>query len=257
MSGEPLLGPEGSDPLVSVIVPVFNAGPVLERAVASVLAQELGDWELLLIDDGSTDTSAAVIETLAARDPRIRGLSQGRNSGAAAARNAGLDAARGRYIAFLDADDVWLPQKLRLQLAYMTAQGAAFSYTGFWRMNGAGQFRVRVPARVDHRTLLRHNVIGCLTAIYDRSVLGAVPMPEFARSHDYALWLDILSRIEFAAGLDEPLALYFRTKGSLTSSRLKSLAGTWEVYRAHQKLSRSASAGKLAGHVFGRYRKRH
>ncbi len=253
--GEILLGPEGTDPLVSVIVPVFNAAPVLERAAASVLAQDLDDWELLLIDDGSTDDSAGVIEQLAARDPRIRGLSQGRNTGAAAARNAGLDAARGRYIAFLDADDAWLPQKLRLQLGFMTAQGAALCYTGFWRMSGAGQVRVRVPARVDHRALLRHNVIGCLTAIYDRSVLGSVPMPEYARSHDYALWLDILSRTDFAAGLDEPLALYFRTQGSLTSSRLKSLAGTWEIYRAHQKLSRRASAGNLAGHVLGRYRK--
>lgn len=256
MSGEILLGPEGRDPLVSVIVPVFNAGAVLERAAASVIAQDMADWELLLIDDGSGDASAQVIEHLAAHDPRIRGLRQGRNTGAAAARNAGLDAARGRYIAFLDADDAWLPQKLRLQLAYMQAQGAALSYTGFWRMTGAGQFRVHVPARVDRTALLRHNVIGCLTAIYDRSALGSVPMPDFARSHDYALWLDILSRCDFAAGLDEPLALYFRSRGSLTSSRLKSLAGTWEIYRVHQKLTRRASAGNLAGHVLGRYRKR-
>ena len=222
-----------SDDAVSVIMPVFNAADVLPRAVASVRAQTWQRWELLLIDDGSSDDSAAVAAGLAAQDPRIRLLRQPRNTGAAAARNAGLRHARGRYIAFLDADDEWLPEKLALQLHFMQAQGAAFSYTGFWRARNGRRHRVRVPAHVTRQELLKGNAIGCLTALYDRAHFGTVPMPELRLRQDYALWLDLLTRTDMAHGLDQPLAIHHRHRESLSASLPRALAANWHLYRRH------------------------
>lgn len=245
----------GTAPLVSVLMPVFNAAAVLERAVASVRAQSLPDWELLIVDDGSADESAAVIAGCAADDARIHTLAQGRNTGAAAARNRALAMARGRYIAFLDADDAWLPEKLDRQVGMMQRQDAALGFSGFWREENGSYARVRVPERVTRGRLLRGNVIGCLTAIYDRARLGDMPMPDLRLSHDYALWLDILGRIDHAAGLDEPLAIHHRSRGSLSASRLRSLQGTWGMYRSHLGLPRTRAAFYLAHHIARRARR--
>ena len=241
-------------PLVSVIMPVYNAAPVLARAVDSVLAQTLDDWELILVDDASTDASRAAIKTVTRRDPRISALFHPHNTGAAAARNTGIAQARGRYIAFMDADDEWLADKLNRQITLMAECNVALGYTGFWRVNGAARRRVRVPATVTRDILLRGNVIGCLTAVYDRDILGTVAMPDLPLSHDYALWLDLLARIDHAVGLDEPMAVYHRSSTSLSGSRFRSLAGTWQVYRQHLGLPRWQAARNLTHHILQRAR---
>lgn len=242
-------------PSVSVLMPVYNAARTLPRAVASLHAQDFADWELILSDDASTDRSWARAQELAGADTRIRAIRAETNGGAARARNAALDAARGRYIAFLDADDAWLPEKLSRQLGAMQSQGAALSYTGYWRVRPDGtRQEVRVPASVDYAGLLRGNIIGCLTAVYDSAALGKVPMPDIRRRQDYGLWLKILKRIPQAHGLPEPLALYHQSAGSLSSSKLSAQVDTWRLYRQIEGLSRTKAAACLAQHLWQRVR---
>jgi len=244
--------PDFVDGLVSVIMPVFNAEETLVRAVASVQAQEYPDWELLLIEDGSSDGSPKLCADLAAADSRLQILRQPHNNGAAAARNAGILLARGRYIAFLDADDEWLPEKLALQLLFMKTCGAPFSYTGFWRQRGEERHQVRVPAWVDRAQLLRGNVIGCLTALYDRNHFGTVEMPALRMRQDFALWLKLLEEGGRAHGLDRPLAVHHVLPHSLSASKGRALRATWQMYRGHLGLSPLRTGWYLSNHLIRR-----
>lgn len=238
--------------VVSVIMPVYNAANTLKRSVRSVQAQDWADWELILIEDGSRDGSAEICASLVASDPRIRLVQQKGNTGAAAARNAGIRIARGRYIAFLDADDEWLPEKLSRQLSFMHARDASFSYTGFWRQRGETRSQVTVPDTVDYPTLLKGNVIGCLTAIYDRAALGTVEMPALRMRQDFALWLELLTRTDYAHGLNEPLATHHALPNSLSARRGRALRATWKLYRTHLGLSPFWASWYLTSHLMRR-----
>ncbi len=240
--------------MVSILTPVYGAKATLARTVASVRAQDFADWEMILSDDASTDGSWDLAEALAAEDPRLRLLRAPVNGGAARARNAALAEARGRYIAFLDADDEWLPDKLSRQLAFMETTGAAFSYTGFYRVKNGVESAVRVPTSVTHATLLKGNVIGCLTAIYDTRALGKVEMPDLRRRQDYGLWLKLLKRVERAHCLPEPLARHHQREGSLSSARLRATLATWQLYRQVEGLSRRQALRSLSHHLWQRLR---
>lgn len=242
-------------PQVSVIMPCLNAARTLKAAISSVQAQTCTEWELLLADDGSGDDSVAVARGMASEDARIRVLSgPERPSGAAAARNRALDAARGRYIAFLDADDLWLPRKLELQLALMQETGCAFVFGAYiLRPIGGRKERVLIPpACVTREDLLRGNKVGCLTAMYDSAVLGKSPMPALSRRHDYALWLELLTRTSVARAVLEPVAIHCRQPGSLSSNVLKSTWGTWVMLRTSAKLSRPKALRTLVLHLWQR-----
>ncbi|TQM90353.1 glycosyltransferase family 2 protein [Roseinatronobacter monicus] len=238
-------------PQVSVLLPAYNAEAFLGRAIRSVRDQSFPDWELLIVDDGSADGTAGLAQAESVKDARIAVYSSQRNMGAAAARNLGLEHARGRYIAFIDADDEWLPEKLEAQLAHLHKTGASFGYSGFWRVIGSQRRRIKVPQQVTRDQLLHGNVIGCLTAIYDSAVLGKMPMPDFALSHDYALWLDLLERGP-AVGVDRPLAIYHRQEYSLSSNAWRSAKGTWEIYREHLQMPRHEAAYCLSTHLLRR-----
>ena len=177
-------------PLFTVVTPVWNAAATLAEAVESVAAQTLPDWEQILVDDGSTDGSRAAAAALAAADPRRRLLAWDDNRGAAEARNAAIRAARGRYIAFLDADDRWHPDKLARQLAQFRATGAGLVFSAYARVDAAGRRlgTVTVPPRVTRADLLDGNVIGCLTAAYDTRRHGRVEMPPLRRRVPAPAW---------------------------------------------------------------------
>lgn len=240
-------------PAVSVITPCFNAAGTLSRTVASVRAQDFADWEMIISDDGSADDSLAVADRLAAADPRIRVLRwSGPNSGAARARNRALAVSRGRYIAFLDADDEWLPEKLSRQIGFMRAENVAFSFTGFFREKDGVQRQVEVPPSVDHDALLRGCVIGCLTAVYDSAVFGRVPMPELWFRQDYGTWLTLLKQTDRARAVQMPLAIHHVRAGSLSSNRLRASVGTWRMYRQVAGLSRYRATVCLASHLWRR-----
>lgn len=235
-------------PLVTVVTPVWNAAATLGATVASVRAQTLPDWELILVDDASTDGSRDLARALAAGEPRIRLIARETNGGAAAARNAAIRAARGRLIAFLDADDRWYPEKLARQTAFMARAGHAFVFAGYRRVAADGRPLgvVRPPARVAHDELLRGNVIGCLTAVYDTAVLGRVEMPDVRRRQDYGLWLRLLRQVPFAHALPEPLADYRVAPTSLSGGKLGAARATWTLYREVEGLGRARAGWYLA-----------
>jgi teichuronic acid biosynthesis glycosyltransferase TuaG len=237
-------------PRVSVITPVWNAAATLGETVTSVQAQSVVDWEMLIVDDGSTDGSRALAERFAAADPRIRLLDSAENRGPAAARNAGIRAAHGRFIAFLDADDRWRPEKLARQLAVMEGEGEALVFSSYQRIDEGGRPLGRVTARprVSYRDALHGNPIGCLTAIYDTARLGKVEMPDVQRRQDYGLWLAILKRIPSALGLPEVLADYRVRPGSLSANKFVGARATWAVYRDLEGMSLARS-----GYCFLRY----
>lgn len=243
----------GSCPDVSVLMPILNAEATLAEAVCSVVNQTCTSWELVISDDGSEDGSLQVARTCAGSDSRIRVLAADRRTGAAAARNRALAAAHGRYIAFLDADDLWLPEKLERQIDFMRATGAALSFTAFTRRRPGARDRTQpVPATVDYEALLHGNVIGCLTAIYDTERVGKRPMAEIPRRHDFALWLEIVKETGLAHGLNEPLAIHRMSRGSLSANRIAAVRDTWRMYRQVVGLPRLRAAECLLSHLVKR-----
>ncbi len=235
-------GDPAPPPLVSVIMPMHNAEAFVGAAIRSVQGQTVTDWELLAIDDSSTDESVTVAGDAAAADPRIRVLRNDGPGGAGPTRNVGIAAARGRYIAFLDSDDLWLPSKLEKQLALLEVTGAPLVYSAYYKVDAdftteAAEFApngrvVRAPGRLEYRHMLRQDYIGFLTLVYDTHALGKRLLPTIERRQDYAFKLAILHEGHVARGLDEPLALYRAGRaGSLSSNKLVVATYNWHIYR--------------------------
>jgi teichuronic acid biosynthesis glycosyltransferase TuaG len=231
-------------PLVSIITPSWNVERLIGETIESVQAQTLGDWELLIADDCSTDNTAAVIESYAARDPRVKLIRQPRNGGPALARQAAIEQAQGRFLAFLDSDDLWLPAKLERQVAFAREHRAALSYTAFRRINENGSVTGRliaVPASLSYDQLLKNTSIATLTALVDRDLSGPIAMKNEGYD-DFCLWLGILKPGHVAWGLNEDLARY-RVRGVSVSSRpMRSAGWVWHIYRNVERLSLLKSA---------------
>lgn len=236
------------DGMISIIVPVYNVEKYIEETIASVLAQTYPDWELLLVEDGSSDGTAERIERIAEerKDPRLRLLRQPSNQGAARARNRGLQEARGRYIAYLDADDLWAPEKLERELRFMKEKDAAFAFTGYEfadeRGQGTGKI-VRVPATLNYRQALSNTTIFTSTVMFDTEKIGKdrLEMPR-VKSEDTALWFRVLRSGCLAYGLDENLVKYRRMGGTLSANKLEALRRIWNLYRREEGLSLWRSA---------------
>jgi teichuronic acid biosynthesis glycosyltransferase TuaG len=231
-------------PLVSIITPSWNVERLIGETIESVQAQTLGDWELLIADDCSTDNTAAVVEGYAAKDSRIRLIRQSRNGGPALARQAAIEHARGRFLAFLDSDDLWLPAKLERQVAFAREHRAALSFTAFRRINETGSVTGRlipVPASLNYEHLLKNTSIATLTALVDREIAGNIAMKDEPYD-DFCLWLSILKPGHVAHGLNEDLARY-RVRGVSVSSRpMRSAGWVWHIYRNVERLSLVKSA---------------
>ena len=220
-------------PLVSVITPVFNCCRFIEQTIESVRAQTHTDWELICVDDCSSDGSIALVQSFVEQDSRIQLIRLAVNSGAAVARNVAIAAARGRYIAFLDSDDVWFPDKLECQLEYMQKTNAPFCFSAYARIDEHNKVicTVGVPLRVSYQGLLKTSVIGCLTAIYDTRFFGKVCMPLARKRQDFALWLQLLKRIDSAHGIPQVLALYRVRHDSMSANKFDAARHTWNIYR--------------------------
>lgn len=235
---------------VSVITPAYNAAAEIERCLRCVAAQRLPVLEHLVIDDGSSDGTADAIARLAEEFPALRPLYQGR-CGAAAARNAGIAAARGRYIAFLDSDDEWRPDKLINQIAFMQQTGTAFSYGDYdcVREGGSGTIRtVRSPDSLSHEEFLYGCPIGCLTAAYDQERLGKRFMPEVGRGHDWGLWLDLTRDGTIARKYPGTEAVYHVRRRSLSKHKLRKARDIYSLYRGQEGMGRLRSSWLLALH---------
>ncbi|MGA5817828.1 glycosyltransferase family 2 protein [Kitasatospora sp. NPDC094028] len=253
-------------PLVSVVMPVHNSAATLGASVRSVLAQTHTDVELLITDDASTDGSMDLLRDLARQDERVRPQAAPEQGGAARARNLALARARGEYVALLDSDDMWLPEKLERQLAFAAEGDAPLTFTSYYKVDGdhVGEASDFVPngrviearERVTYRDMLVQDHIGALTAMYNRKVLGTRLMPDMPKRQDYALWLSIMRNGHPARGLREPLAVYRSGRaGSLSSNKLSLVEHNWALYRQHERLSLVRSTLALAGATLHSVRK--
>lgn len=225
--------------LVSIITPSYNSLDFVSMTIDSVLNQTYQNWEMIIVDDVSSDNSCETIEAYSKKDSRIKLIRLEINSGPAIARNRALKEAKGRYMAFLDSDDLWHPDKLSKQISFMKEKGIALSYTGYYRIEEESEEtidQIPVPNKVDYSELLKQNIIGCLTAMYDTQKLGKVYMPTILKRQDFALWLNILKKIPYAYGIDEPLAYYRVRKTSVSSNKLIASKYNWKLYREIEKL---------------------
>lgn len=241
----------GQEGLVSIIVPVYNVEKYIVETIESVRCQTYENWELLLVEDCSTDGSRAVIEEYLARteDTRIRLIALPANGGAARARNKGLSEAKGHYIAYLDADDLWESVKLEHELVFMAKRQAAFAFTGyeFADENGKGLGKiVRVPATLNYKQALKNTTIFTTTVIFDTALVpkDLLDMPE-VKSEDTALWWKILRNGYIAHGLDENLVKYRRAGASLSSNKIKAIRRIWYLYRHVEGIGVLGSAWNL------------
>jgi teichuronic acid biosynthesis glycosyltransferase TuaG len=246
--------------LVSIVTPAYNAERFLPETIESVRQQTYRDWELNIVDDCSVDGTRETVERYAMRDGRIRLLPLARNSGPAMARQAAVEAARGRYVAFLDSDDLWMPAKLERQLEFMSRHGAGLSFTAFRRISNDGMRVGRlipVPERLTYGQLLGHTAIATSTALIDRGVTGPFRMVT-TYYDDFALWLEITRRGFAAFGLREDLMRYRVLGGSVSRNKARSARMVWRIYRETEGLGWIRSAwcfARYAGNAARKYRR--
>ncbi len=245
--------------LVSIITPSYNSSGFIADTINSVLVQSYTNWELLITDDCSKDESVKIISGFVGRDERIKLSVLKKNSGAAAARNNSIGMAKGRYIAFIDSDDIWMPDKLEKQIAFMQNNGYAFSMTEYSLMDVNGKPLGKVmhmPKSMTYRQYLRNTAIGCLTVVIDREKTGDFRMPDIRTSQDMALWLDILKRGFKAYALNECLASYRLVPTSNSAKKLNAVKDVWRVYRQIEGLNIGYAAFNFCGYAFNAILKR-
>lgn len=218
--------------LVSIITPCYNCSRFIGQMIESVRAQTYKNWELLITDDCSTDDSCNIVEKYAAIDPRIKLFRLKQNSGAGVARNSSIEKAQGRFIAFLDSDDMWKPEKLEKQLAFMLDNGYKFSHS-YTLVVDEKNMPVGInkkPSRVSFRSTRIINYIGTSSVIYDTEGVGKVYMKPIRRRQDFALWLNILQHTKYAYCIPEPLFIYRYVHNSLSANKFKLLKYHVQVY---------------------------
>ncbi len=221
-------------PLVSVIMPAYNSAGFISEAIGSVLQQTYPHWELIVIDDASTDTTVSIVDFLVEKDPRISLIKNNKNEGPGSSRNAGIQAAKGDFIAFLDSDDLWLPEKLEIQLQFMKENNLKMCFSSYLLMDEEGRM---IPKMVEalpvltYSKLLRSNYVGNLTAIYDARQTGKIYAQKMRKRQDWALWLTIIKKFGPTRGILKPLAVYRIRKESLSRNKSALIIHNFRIYR--------------------------
>lgn len=246
------------NPIVSVIMPAYNAERFIEAAIRSVMEQTFQNWELIVLDDGSRDHTRQIIETLAQQDQRIRNCPNERNMGVARTRNRGFDLCRGRYVALLDSDDIWHPEKLEKQLARAQETGAELIFTPYALMDASGApvgTEYLVPAQVSYSQLLKENVIGCSTVMLSAHLLQNYRFETDFFHEDYVLWLRLLQDGCTAVSCSEVLVNWRYLPNSRSFDKRKSAMNRWRIYRKYLKLPLHKSAFYFAAYAVRGIRK--
>lgn len=227
-------------PLVSVITPTYNSANFILDSIESVKNQSFKNWELIIVDDCSTDNTVSIIKEQVRGDSRISIIENDINSGAAKSRNKAIDISKGKYIAFLDSDDLWFTDKLTKQVHFMEEHQIAFSFSSYEIIDENGNNLnkvINVPDKITYNQLLKNTIIGCLTVMLDVSKIGKVSMPDIRARQDTAMWLKILKTGVVAYGIGEPLARYRKVNNSVSSNKYKMVYKTWRMYRDIEKLN--------------------
>ena len=243
---------------VSVITAAHNSAGVIERNIRSVAAQSLPPKEHIIIDDGSVDDTASVVQGLQAEFPHVQMIRQA-NGGAARARNAGIAAATGRYVAFLDSDDAWSEHKLETQVGFMAAEGVPFSYGDYHDVDTATETvlgRREAPGQLTYSDLLRGCPIGCLTAAFDQVALGKRFMPDVRRGQDWGFWLQLTRDGTVGRRYPGCHAYYHRAGGSLSSAKFSKAADIYRIYREQEQFGPARALYYLFPHVVAAWTRR-
>ncbi len=245
-------------PVISVVMPAYNAAHYIEQAIRSVQAQTMENWELIVVDDCSTDNTIQLVQKIAVEDDRIHLLLNDVNQGAAASRNRALDACCGQYVAFLDSDDMWRPEKIAEQMKKACTAHADIVYTSYALLDECGKKHYHdfiVEEQTSFRKMLARNEIGCLTVLIRREILQQHLFPEDIYQEDYALWLTLLKEGYRAVGVTEVLADYRVRVGSRSFNKLKNAKNRWRVYRDYLRLPLIPSMKAMACYTFNGLKK--
>lgn len=244
--------------LVSIITPCYNSEKFLDECISSVLNQTYQNWEMLIVDDNSSDNSSILINSYSKKDERIKPLYLNDNIGAALARNKAISKAKGKYLAFLDSDDVWLPKKLEVQTNFMKKNNYSFVFSSYSVISDDEKLNyiINVPETITYKRYLKNTIIGCLTVMLDKQKFKKIEMPNLRSSHDMALWLNLLKQEKYAYGIAQDLAIYREHKSSNTSNKFRAIFDVWNVYRKHEKLNLFYSIYNFVFYAINAFRKR-
>ena len=248
-----------SQPLVSVIMPCYNMAPYVSDSIKSVIAQTYPHWELLIVDDASTDETVNIIESFVQTDSRIKLAIKKQNSGISDTRNQCIQMAKGLFLAFLDADDIWHPEKLEKQLSFMIAKNVGFTYSTYDWIDEDGKVLnkfINTIGDLDYKTYLRNTIIGCSTVMVNKAITGDIVVPKFRTSEDTATWLNILRKGLLAYAIDESLVSYRIRRKSASSNKIKASIDLWKVYRHHEKLPFFKATYYFSCYAFNAIKKR-
>lgn len=226
--------------LISIITPTYNSARFIEKTISSVIAQTYKNWEMIIFDDGSIDNSVSIIEKYIKKDSRIKLYQSKTNKGATYSRNEAVKVATGKFIAFLDSDDLWMETKLKQQLTFMENNNYDFSYTQYCIIdeNGSNVNRwLPKTKKVNYKCMLKTCSIGCLTVMLKKESFPDLKFPNSKFSQDYALWLKLLKDVEFAYCLNEKLGKYRIVSNSLSRDKIRKLKSQWDVYRNIEQLN--------------------
>ena len=228
------------DNLVSIVMPAYKVAEYIEESIQSVLSQTYKNWELIIVDDCSPDDTRKIVSNYASRDKRIKPIFLKKNGGPAVARNEALKFARGRWIAFLDSDDIWMPNKLSRQRDFQLKNSTVLTFTQFRRVSSdkteIGHL-IDVPEKLDYFELLGNTVIATSTVLVDRNLLTAPIKMKKVYYDDFVCWLDLLKSGAKAYGLKEDLMRYRVLKKSVSRNKINSAIQVWKIYRNHLNLS--------------------
>lgn len=228
--------------LVSIVTPSYNSEKYIMNTIRSVIAQTYANWEMIIVDDCSSDGTVELVENISRSEPRVKVYRQKENGGAGKARNRATELAKGDYIAYLDADDIWKPEKLERQIDFMIKNKCVFSCTSYEVIDNEGKplnKEIHMLPKVDYVGFLTHNLLQTVGIMVDVTVVDKkyLMMPDIRRRQDAATWLQILKAGYECYGVDEILAEYRRTEGSLSSNKKKAVKGVWSLYRDIEHLS--------------------
>lgn len=245
--------------LVSVITPVYNAEKVIGATLESIFAQTYKQIEIVLVDDCSSDNSQEVICNYMKNHPEIVYYKQPTNQGAGAARNKALELAKGQYVAFLDADDLWYPEKIEKQIKLLKEKNGAFSYTAIEMIDAEGKIvkkKRKVKEMVNYKFLLRNTMIATSTVVVDRTILGDFRMPLRRGGQDYATWLMLLRNGTIAYGINEALEQYrVGNKNSLAGKKGKSIKQVWEIQTKQEHINKVCAFFNVCFFIFNALKK--
>jgi glycosyltransferase involved in cell wall biosynthesis len=230
---------EGISGLVSIVMPAFNCAKFIGYSIESIIQQTYSQWELIIVDDFSSDNTAQVSNEYAKSDGRIKYFKLDKNSGAAIARNTAVSIAQGEYIAFLDSDDLWQKEKLDSQIDFMKRNGYNFTCTAYSKIDEDGNFinRVITPrTKIDYNALLKYPP-GNSTVMYNARKLGKFQIPDIRKRNDYVMWLQIIRSAKFLYGMNDSLSSHRIRPDSLSKSKTSLVKYHWKVYREIEKLS--------------------